>query len=344
VWPTQPYRPALERSRAPLAILLVSAGLVLAVAAGAIWSIRSAHPITSAYSTGEQGAQLWVSDAQGAFSAEAVPRPGPGSNDAELAYDPSTRTDLLWDHGCSRLVLGFTGGCTDSVNATWTWAGGSWQRQPGAGAPVQSGSGALFYDPQAGHLVYASGAGSLWQWTGSAWAGLALPGGPGVHAGSLVAAGFDLDRGLLVLVLRSATWSFDGARWTSVPSAPDGSDLRPDAKLVDDRAGRQLVYLGRRFSWSWDGAGWTPQEQPPLEVAAAVFDPVRGAVVLVQEDSTACDRATCGTTLWTRTGSGWSRADSRAAPRLPVARSSAADPPIAFDEARGAILLFVSSA
>jgi len=65
--------------------------------------------------------------------------------------------------------------------------------------------------------------------------------------------------------------------------------------------------------------------------------------MLVQQDSSACDRMTCRTTTWTWGSSGWTQVPVVQPPLLPLTRSSALAPPMAFDEARGVMVIFVSA-
>jgi hypothetical protein len=123
----------------------------------------------------------------------------------------------------------------------------------------------------------------------------------------------------------------------------DAGDARPDAHLVYDRADRQLVYVGSRFTWTWDGAGWQKHAQPAIAFGTFGYDAARGQVVLVQQNSAACDQTACRTTLWTWDSNAWTQVPSDRVPMLPLTRSGAYLPPMAFDEARAVMVLFASA-
>jgi hypothetical protein len=160
---------------------------------------------------------------------------------------------------------------------------------------------------------------------------------------STFAAGYDGTRDLLVFALPGATWTWDGAAWTKASGdGIDPADARADAHLVFDRARGQLVYVGSRYTWTWDGAVWRRHDQPRIAAGTAAYDAARGAVMLVQQDASACDRAGCRTTTWTWDGGAWTRIAVARPPVLALTRSGASLPPMAFDEARGVMVLFAS--
>jgi hypothetical protein len=156
------------------------------------------------------------------------------------------------------------------------------------------------------------------------------------------AAGYDESRDLLVFALSASTWTWDGSAWKEVKGGIDAGDARPDAHLVYDRADRQLVYVGSRFTWTWDGAGWQKHYQPAIASGTLGYDGARRAVMLVQQDTSACDQTACRTTIWTWDGKVWTQVSTDRVPLLPLTRSGASLPPMAYDEARGAMVLFAS--
>jgi hypothetical protein len=355
MWPTPVHQPGtpsgwsrLDRRGRALAVAGAVA-LVVATALGSWLSLRfgqSATPITA--STGGTAAALWTLDGAG-YSASPVADPGPVSNDADMAFDQAHGVLVLWDHGCARLVMGFTGGCTAAVNRTWTWDGTTWAARPAGSTPADDGPGAMVYDAALGRVLYVNGTGLVWAWTGSDWRPAAASGPRVPPRGSaagptMLAAGYDPDRGRLVLALATATWLWDGVSWSSVPGGIDAGDARADAHLAYDTAHRQLVYVGAAHTWTWDGAGWLPHDQPPIASGTLGFDPERGGVVLVQQDAASCDRTACRTTTWSWNASVWTRLDLDPVPMLPLTRSGAFPPPTAFDASRGAMLLFASAA
>jgi len=84
---------------------------------------------------------------------------------------------------------------------------------------------------------------------------------------------------------------------------------------------------------------------PTPEIAAGTmgYDEASGHVLLVQQDSSACNRTACRTTTWTWDSTAWAQVPVEGGPVLPLTRSGAFEMPMAFDEARGVIVLFASA-
>jgi hypothetical protein len=355
VWPTQVHQPgapsawsALDR-RARIIALLGLGALVLATAAATWLSMRFGQPSTPVYGIGDSApAALWTWDGAG-YSAVSGAGAGPYSNNADMAYDRAHRVLVLWDHGCGKLVMGFTGGCVAQVDQTWTWDGHRWSAHLPRSAPREVGQGAMLYDSRLGRVVYVSGAGQAWAWTGSDWQPLAMSGAPrppgrdGTSEASTFAVGYDEGRKLLVFALSTSTWTWDGSSWTEVKGGIDVAETRADAHLVYDRAHGELVYVGSRSTWTWDGSRWQPHDQPAIASGTPGYDPVRRTVMLVQQDASACDRTACRTTTWVWDSRSWARLPIEHVAVLPVTRSGAFLPPLAFDEARGVMVLFASA-
>ncbi len=354
MWPQQVH-PAGGASGLPAAgrraVLMGSvgiAGLLFLVALSTWMSVRGSTASGAVYTNVSPGAAgLWTWDGS-TYRLHRVGSPGPASNDAEMAYDRARAVIVLWDHGCTRLVMGFEGGCMAQAQQTWTWSGGAWIPHSPHTVPLEVGPGAMLYDVRLGSVAYVNGAGQAWAWNGSDWAPEPMAGGPRVpRPGSAstqasLSAGYDEGRDQLVLALSASTWLWDGRTWTEVQGGIDASETRPDAHVVYDRARRELVYVGRRFTWTWDGARWLPHAQPGIAAGTLAYDPVRRTVLLVQEDASACDRQACPTTSWTWDGSRWSPLAVPKGPLLPLTRSGAYPPPMAFDEARGSMVYFAS--
>lgn len=355
MWPTpvqQPGTPsgwlALSR-RARIVALLGLGALALSVVAATWLSLRFGQPSTPVYGTGGSApAAVWTWNGA-SYSVVPVAGAGPSSNDADMAYDRAHGLIVLWDHGCGKLVMGFTGGCVAKVNQTWTWDGKRWSPHFPRSAPAEVGPGAMVYDDRLGRVVYVNGVGQVWAWTGSDWVHLAMNGAPQVpprdsaSAASTFAAGYDEGRQLLVYVLSTSTWSWDGSSWTETKGGIDPADARADTHLVYDRAHGELVYVGSRSTWTWDGTSWQPHEQPAIAAGTLGYDPVRRTVTLVQQDTAACDRTACRTTTWVWDATSWKRLPLDHVPTLPLTRSGASLPPMAFDEARGVMVFFASA-
>jgi hypothetical protein len=201
----------------------------------------------------------------------------------------------------------------------------------------------MLFDRQLGQVVYVNSAGKAWAWSSSDWESLALPAGPAIQSSSF-AAGYDEGRDLLVFVFSTATWLWDGSSWKTVRGGIDAGEARADAHLVYDQAHHQLVYVGTRATWTWDGSRWQEHTQPGISSGTIGYDAAHATVMLVQPDSSACDRTACRTTTWAWDSTVWARIPVDRGPLLPLTRSGAFGLPMAFDEASGVMVLFVSGA
>jgi hypothetical protein len=357
MWPTQvsgsspPTSRWSDRGLRSRLFAIIGIAALLVGASIATWlSIRGGQPSTpTLYGAARPGpAALWTWDGT-TYAQRTVPATGPSSNYADLAYDRTHGVMVLWDHGCTSLVMGFQGGCVAHVNRTWTWDGNVWTANRTQSSPTAAGQGAMFFDGKLGQVVYVNGAGQAWAWGGSGWESLALPGGPSIPVpgsgiqSSTFAAGYDEGRDALVLVLSNATWLWDGSAWKEVAGGIAAGEVRADVHVVDDKAHHQLVYVGSRATWTWDGSGWQQHVQPEISAGTMAYDERRAGVLLVQQDSSACNRTTCATTTWAWDSTAWAKVPVQRGPLLPLTRSGAFGMPMAFDEANGVMLLFASA-
>jgi hypothetical protein len=333
--------------------LWVGVGLLVAVLAIAAWqSTRLAphrEPIYGSADTQRPGS-LWTWNGTD-YTQLAATGSGPHSSSADMAFDEARNVLVLWDHGCSKVRPGFDGGCQSRVDATWTWDGTRWTERHATSSPREEGPGTMLYDSRLRQVVYVNGIGRAWAWNESAWTPVARGGAPEIASPgtlskdplSTFAAGYDEGRAALVLARSDVTWLWDGARWTSAPGGIDYADAGENAKLVYDGAHGQLVYLGKRYTWTWEGSGWQRHDQPRLTSGSLGYDPVRRQVVFVEQDTARCSKTACQTRTWTWNGGSWSTSTVAHPALLPVTRYSSSTPPIAFDHARGTLLLFVSA-
>jgi hypothetical protein len=325
--------------------------LTLLAGIGAWVSIGDGRPSAPVYGNGGSAeARTWTWDGKD-FTAQPLTKPAPASSDSDMAYDRRNAVVVLWDHGCSRLVMGFTGGCQSQVNQTWTWAGQGWTRQRSATAPNAIGQGAMLYDTRLGQVVYMNRIGQAWAWSASGWQAvatsgtprLAQPGSQDNPALALVAVGYDESRDLLVLALPETTWTWDGHSWNRLNGGIDAGDGQSNPHAAYDPALGQLVYLGAKSLWTWDGTRWQAHTQPNLLGGTLGYDPMRKNLVVVRQDAAACDSIGCRTETWIWDGSTWSSAPVTHQPVLPLGRSGMFNLPMAFDEARGLMVLFTSA-
>jgi hypothetical protein len=357
MWPTQvsSSSPAASRwsdrgFRSRLLAILGIAALLVGASIATWLSIRGGLPaIPPLYGASRPGpAALWLWNGN-TYAMRSVPAAGPSSNYTDMAYDRTHSVTVLWDHGCTSLVMGFQGGCAAHVNRTWTWDGSEWSAHQTQSSPTAAGQGAMLFDARLGQVIYVNGAGRAWAWSGSDWASLSLPGGPSIPApgsgieSSTFAVGYDEGRDALVYVLSTATWMWDGSAWKEVPGGIDAGAARADAHAVYDRVHRQLVYVGRDDTWTWDGARWQWHDQPEISAGTVGYDQASAHVLLVQEDSSACDETACQSTTWAWDSITWASVQVPGGPLLPLTRSGASGMPMAFDEARGVMVLFASA-
>ena len=356
MWPTQvsgsiPPSRWSDRSLRSRVLALVGIATLLVGGSIATWlSIRGGLPSTPPlYGAAHPGpAALWMWDGN-TYSMRSVPTAGPSSNYADMAYDRTHSVMVLWDHGCTSLVMGFQGGCVANVNRTWTWDGSAWTAHQTQSSPTAAGQGAMLFDAQLGQVIYVNGAGRVWAWGGSDWASLTLPGGPSIRApgsgieSSTFAVGYDEGRDALVYVLSAATWIWDGSGWNEVSGGIDAGQARADAQVVYDKAHHQLVYVGSSATWTWDGLRWRPHFQPEISAGTVGYDEASAHVLVVQQDSSACDSTACATTTWAWNSITWANVPVARGPLMPLTRSGAFNIPMAFDEARGVMVLFASA-
>ncbi len=355
MWPTPiagagapPGWSALGRG-ARVALSAVAGALIVATVVATWLSVRHGQTSTAVYNGSVAPASVWTYDGAG-YSRLPLDGAGPYSNHADMAYDPQLGLLVLWDHGCGKLVMGFTGGCANAANQTWTWDGRHWTARSPKTAPSEAGPGAMVFDSRLGRVVYVNGASRAWSWNGEDWAPVAMKGGPRVpvpgsaSGASTFTAGYDDGRGLLVVAVPGSTWTWDHNAWTQVQTSIDPADARGDGHLVYDAARARLVYVGKRFTWTWDGASWQSHPQPRFGGGAIAYDAARQALLMVQQDASACDRTACRAAIWSWDSTSWKQLPFDRVPLYPITRSGAFDPPMAFDQGLGAVVLFISGA
>jgi hypothetical protein len=326
--------------------------LILATGLGIWFSIRGGQPTSPVYGNpSSRPDQAWAWD--GTDYQLLSLGTGPASNAADLTYDAGREELVAWDHGCTQLVMGFTGGCRDQANQTWTArAGAGWTLRHPKSEPVAVGLGVLVYAKSLGGVIYLNGVGAAWAWNGEEWHQLAIknrpqidpPGSARSQAQTFV-AGYDEESGLLYLVQSARTWTTNGSAWSrvAVNSGIDSGQARADARLVYDRALHRLVYVGRDNTFTWEGSRWAASAQPSFGASSAAYDPLTRLLVLVDQAAGPCDGSSCRALTWTWNGT-WTQVAVAHPPLLPRTRTGSASAPLAFDEARGQLVLLVNAA
>ncbi|MEZ4364711.1 MAG: kelch repeat-containing protein [Kofleriaceae bacterium] len=268
---------------------------------------------------------------------------------------PRTQHLMVGDPVRGEVVL-FGGGLDPSsavVSAdTWTYAAGVWTERTPPMAPSARARAEGGFDETRGVVVLSNGWRNglgpqlgTWTWDGATWTDQGaipttlIPNGHRLawdpSRGQVVALGGDryLNEGL-----SNELWSWDGAAWAVVASAPEpAATFQP--VTVYDRARARLVlvdnYRGRwqEGTWLWDGSAWSAVvgAAPPRRAdAAAVYDGTREVVVLFGGSGNA---GNLGDT-WVWDGASWTQ---RSPVTSPTPRWLAR---MAHDAARGEVVLF----
>ncbi|HZU60389.1 MAG TPA: hypothetical protein VE983_05455 [Solirubrobacteraceae bacterium] len=248
----------------------------------------------------------WTFDAGGWHDRHPADNP-PGSVDPSMAYDPVTRTVLLYETGATQSL--------------WSWNGSDWSQRRRAQLPPNMIATPLGVDPINRHLVALAPAtedlvGGLigWAWDGRSWSPSWAAGPPAQPGGGLVwdprsrsELYFDYPGGTSSCPSGSCSadttgsresqnWLWNGTAWRrmTVTAAP-----HPEVWLSTDEAIGSVVAVdsGGRL-WMWTGSEWVVIANQDLHATAeaVAYDPARrGLVALTAE----------GTWLWT--GSKWRR-------------------------------------
>jgi hypothetical protein len=199
--------------------------------------------------------------------------------------------------------------------------------------PVHSGTAAGWFDTTRGAVFSLARLGTdrpRWveqKWDGQAWTTTADFTAPNAAATPSynaygrddVATAFDSKSGRLLLLTRTALWSWDGAAFVELPAATLPS-LRNGFSAAFDSTRERLVVFGTSMegylqtaTWEWDGATFTdvsasasPNERPNARHRPQmVFDHERERVVLVGGTSSA-GRKWADTWEWD--GAAWTKA------------------------------------
>jgi hypothetical protein len=206
-------------------------------------------------------------------------------------------------------------GLRNTTFETWEWNGTTWTQRLDVGSPTAVFGHALAFDTTREVLVMYGGRlenqvvlpQQTWEYDGVTWIRRTVP--PPGDAGAQLTAAFDRTRGRVVMFggyntsfqASSRVWEWDGVAWTEPALLPGTSpQARLDAPLVFTRSA--IMMFGGTTSgassscaadtWSWNGTAWTesPQVQlapPRRAVGSAVFDPIRGQMLMFGGANTA---------------------------------------------------------
>jgi len=196
----------------------------------------------------------WIWDGRSWSQLNPVPSPGARAF-AGMAAD-----------GAGGIIL-FGGGADNADqprNDTWRWDGHTWTLlHPAHPGPMLSGSRVMAFDPAIHAIVLYTGA-QTWEWTGSDWSEVMIPGPSATDGGPRrdFALAFDpTSRRMLMfggtnLAPPSSalgdTWAFDGRRWTRVAVGGPAGGV---AVMATVSAGVDM--LGEDGTWQWKGTVWS---------------------------------------------------------------------------------------
>lgn len=276
--------------------------------------------------------------------------PTSGSNEG-MAYDLARARTVLF-------------GGVGASNEIWEWDGATWHRTPLPSAPARINP-AVQFDPMRGTIsirggidftmsgysvIQGSARTDAWEWNGSVLTRVHPDLRPSSRNGHVWVA--DRTRGNLVLfgghrqqTAVDETWTWDGNTWTERSPATRPPARTAAAATHDSIRGEVLVFGGssagalRRDLWAWNGADWTLRDTGtgPSERYGAgfAFDDLRGRAVLFGGiGSQPVGGTTRRNDTWEWDGSAWTQ-------RLPAAAPSPRESPaLAFDPARGRVVLF----
>jgi len=171
-----------------------------------------------------------------------------------------------------------------------------------------------------GGYVAGTYIGDTWEWDGSAWTRIAVPGPSARNSPALV---YDEARGQIVLFggdTRSTgalgdTWLYDGAQWRQV--AVEGPPPRTTHTMVYDAQRRRVVLFGGsngthmlRDTWEWDGAHWAQAANSgpsARTLYGMAYDAGRGRVVLFGGTHVLAPDAPGFSDTWEWSGVRWTR-------------------------------------
>jgi hypothetical protein len=125
----------------------------------------------SAYRGGYGGlSDMWSWNGTTWTSLSPAGNPGPDNLDSDsMAYDPATKTVLLFDGGQ----------CDSCGGQTWSWNGTNWTRLSSPASPPAGGEWSMAYDSATATVLLFGGTSSggavvvpideTWSWNGTAW-------------------------------------------------------------------------------------------------------------------------------------------------------------------------------
>jgi len=257
----------------------------------------------------------------------ALARPGtspPGRSAATSAYDPVTRTVMLYGGQLQR---------GEMVDDTWSWNGDGW-RELDAGAGHPPSSGVIAWDSSLNEMVLVAGPVTnstyeTWEWTGSRW----KQDSDGDFVGYGTALAFDPISRTLIAVTSSGpdesstvTLQWQGSAWHRMqlmldPTIAAHPSATVAALALDPMVGRLLLTCAAAGpgaasdEWIWDGTKWTlaAAVQLPASSYAEIADPRDARTLLIGSLVPTTPEAPELIHIWAWDGAAWRRQDLAAA-------------------------------
>ena len=195
----------------------------------------------------------------------------PARDSAAMAYDPATRTMVLFG-GSSNTNNGGT-----FLGDTWTWNGATWTQLSPATSPPARGGASMAHDPATGAMVLFGGFpngnaggsfGDTWSWDGTTWIQASPATSPPARNGAAMA--YDAATGTVVLFGGGSgvtdlgdTWSWDGTGWTQLSPATSPPARQNASMAYDPATGAMALFGGKNGgdlsdTWSWANPGRRP--------------------------------------------------------------------------------------
>jgi hypothetical protein len=160
-----------------------------------------------------------------------------------------------------------------------------------------------------------------WVWDGQNWHWLPAVGDSPSGWGEQMA--YDRAHDSLVLLLdelrgTTATWIFDGTRWTRETTSLAPS-IRQHAGLAYDPRSRTILLQGGVVSggsdpvndtWSWDGVTWRqlkPASAPGGGFSSLAYDTADGQMILLQDQFVCQPACVDSVSTWSWDGANWTR-------------------------------------
>ena len=163
-----------------------------------------------------------------------------------LAYDPRTKTTILFGSNCFDDGL-----CTDGRD-TWAWDGKSWKQLHPASSPPK-GHGDMAFNAATNEMILLASDHSMWTWDGTNWKDMHTS---GPSLGRYWSVVYDKAGRQLLLWAASETWVYKGGGWSRAaapaprPVLPPASTARTNPPPINQTP----VVSGARVQSPWTGA------------------------------------------------------------------------------------------